>query len=169
MKVESYVKTDQMQDAIIQTVEDLEPATISDQIVEGGRYSSIKKMYRITPYSTVFAKRKPPRLVFRTGASLAALVDDKIVIGLSGFEDCFYILYLENLADAQALRFSINGPNEGVALEIPADLRSYLEGASQSDDDDPRTLQLAHWGGNHSRDGRGSSRNVRARSHEDRD
>lgn len=142
---------------IIQEVEDLKPAMFHEQKIEAGRYKSSKMVYKITPLTSMSTVRKFARLVFRSGTFRVGRVNNKVVLELEGFEDCLYILYFESVSHAVSFIGFVNGKSIHVALSVPVRVLSYLkaeppqtstqdESTSQSAEDDPRTLQLAHWG-----------------------
>lgn len=156
MKVERYERT--TRGPIVQQVEDLKPAMYYEQRFQGGRTRSDKKIYKITPCTSAHSHRKLPRLVFRKGTYRAERLDEKVVLELSGFEDCLYILYFEKALHAGVFLGYIKGTSDDITLDIASDVRSYLErglplvaSTSPSAEDDTRTLQLAKWSWDRSR------------------
>lgn len=149
-KVENYARTPQTRDRIVlRQVADLEPATLFDQEVESNRSRTRRKIYKITPHTPIHKHDKIPRLVFRTGSFRAGKVKDKVVLELSGFQDCLYILTFENSHDTRLFLGATNATSHGAALDIPRDVKSYLEKYEEpqsSSQSEPRTLSLANWG-----------------------
>lgn len=155
--MESYASASSTADP----VEDLQPATFFQQGVDRSRKSS-RKIFKLTPYYTpVRTQRKLPRLVFRTGTFRVEVESDKVVLELLGFEDRLYIIHFLLAEFAWDFMLFIDGTGVDTALRIAPDLRAWLQNdapqtpaqndnelpsTAQSDEDDPRTLQLAFWG-----------------------
>lgn len=181
VKVERYERTGHMGDPIIQTVEDLQPALLYDQLLS--RDDPFNKIFSITPSTSMRTVHKVSRLVFRTGTFRIARENHTVVLELSDFSNCLYIFYFHDGLLAETFLGFIKGWNDNVALDITPDVLSYLryrpppppvvpqnevQSHSSSESDDERraqlTMQLADWGGKHSRSDDEATRNVRGRS-----
>lgn len=123
-----------LHEPIIRNVEGLEPALLYDQEIERGNQD--KKVFCITPGSALYMEHKKSRLVFRTGNFRVKRLEDVVVLNFSGFSNWFYILYFEDAGRAHNLVNCVTnfGMDQDVALDIPADLLSFIEtGMSPAD------------------------------------
>lgn len=171
--VERYQRQDQMRNPIVHNVEDLKPGSFYDQKIAEDDPSG--KIFSLTTFTTGPKQGKVSRLVFRTGTFKVGKLNEYVVLKLSGFDDCLYIVSLQDSFEAQTFFDYVSGTGANETLDITPDVRLYLErkllanfsrhqsrlqSTSQPNQDDSQRKHPIYDGN--------SSRNVRTRLDDDR-